>query len=153
MSGRVEVLVNCSPLFNYGTTGGTWSYIGDGYDSMRVAAREGSLELSITGTIPLGVLSSRCYGRTTIAAGESAFVTLSWGEGTIPATQDEAFSALNRTIDFWRDWLSTATVPDHPWRINLDRSALTLGSRGARGRSSPATRGLRASPSLAGRRG
>jgi alpha,alpha-trehalase len=125
-SGRVEVLVNCSPLFNYGTTGGTWTYIGDGYDSMRVAAREGSLELSITGTIPLGVLSSRCYGRTTIAAGESAFVTLSWGESTIPASQDEASSALNRTIDFWRGWLSTATVPDHPWRIYLDRSALTL---------------------------
>jgi alpha,alpha-trehalase len=125
-SGRVEVLVNCSPLFNYGTTGGTWTYSGDGYDTMRVAAREGSLELSITGTIPLVVLSSRCYGCTTIAAGESAFVTLSWGGNAIPATQDEAFSALNRTIDFWRDWLSIATVPDHPWRIYLDRSALTL---------------------------
>jgi len=125
-SGRVEVLVNCSPLFNYGTTGGTWTYSGEGYDTMRVAAREGSLELSIAGTIPLGVLSSRCYGRTTIAAGESAFVTLSWGGNTIPATQDEAFSALNRTIDFWRDWLCIATVPDHPWRIYLDRSALTL---------------------------
>jgi alpha,alpha-trehalase len=112
-SGRVEVLVNCSPLFNYGTTCATWTYSGDGYDSMRVATREGSLELSITGTIPLGVLSSRCYGRTTIAAGESAFVTLSWGENTIPATQDEAFRALNHTIDFWRDWLSTAKVSQH----------------------------------------
>ena len=36
-SGRVEVLVNCAPIFNYGTAGGTWTYQGDGYDSMRVA--------------------------------------------------------------------------------------------------------------------
>jgi len=28
IGGQVEVMVNCSPLFNYGTTGGTWSYRG-----------------------------------------------------------------------------------------------------------------------------
>jgi GH15 family glucan-1,4-alpha-glucosidase len=125
-SGRVEVLVNCAPLFDYGTTGGTWTYSGDGYDSMRAAAPKGTLELSITGTIPLGVLRARCYGRTTITAGESAFVALSWGENTLPATVAEASSALDQTIEFWRAWLSTAKVPDHPWRIYLDRSALTL---------------------------
>ena len=125
-SGRVEVLVNCAPLFDYGATGGTWTYSGEGYDSMRAAAPKGTLELSITGTIPLGVLRARCYGRTTIAAGESAFVALSWGENTLPASLEEASSALSQTIEFWRGWLSTATVPDHPWRIYLDRSALTL---------------------------
>jgi len=26
----------------------------------------------------------------------------------------------------WRDWLSTARVPDHPWRSFIERSALTL---------------------------
>src|SRR6202046_631806 len=125
-SGRVEVMVNCAPVFDYGTTGGAWTYQGDGYDSMRASAHKGSLELSITGTIPLGVLGARCYGRTTIAAGESAFVTLSWGETGIPANQDDAFGALDRTIEFWRTWLSTAKIPDHPWKIYLDRSALTL---------------------------
>jgi Trehalase-like, N-terminal/Glycosyl hydrolases family 15 len=29
-------------------------------------------------------------------------------------------------VGFWRDWLSTAKVPDHPWRAYIDRSALTL---------------------------
>ena len=125
-SGRVEVLVNCAPLFEYGTKGGTWAYSGDGYESMRVTAPNGSLELSITGTIPLGGLRARCYGRTTMTAGQSAFVALSWGADDVPATLDEASSALNQTIDFWRAWLSTAKVPDHPWRIYLDRSALTL---------------------------
>jgi GH15 family glucan-1,4-alpha-glucosidase len=125
-SGRVEVLVNCAPLFNYGTSGGTWSYQGEGYESMIVAPREGNIRLEVAGSIQLGVLSERCYGRTTLAGGESAFIGLSWGSGTIPASQDEAVSAMNATVDFWRDWLSTAKVPDHPWRIYIDRSALTL---------------------------
>ena len=30
------------------------------------------------------------------------------------------------TVSFWRDWLSTGTFPDHPWRPYLERSALTL---------------------------
>ena len=31
ISGRVEVMVNCAPLFDYGTAAGTWSYRGEGY--------------------------------------------------------------------------------------------------------------------------
>ena len=126
ISGRVEVVVNCAPLFNYGATGGTWSYKGDGYDAMTITAAEGDVHLEVAGTIPLGVMSARCYGRTTLAAGQSAFVALSWGGDHVPANQDEAFSALSTTVDFWRDWLSSAKIPDHPWKTYLDRSALTL---------------------------
>ena len=35
-------------------------------------------------------------------------------------------AALDTTVDFWRDWLATAKIPDHPWKPYLDRSALTL---------------------------
>jgi GH15 family glucan-1,4-alpha-glucosidase len=126
ISGRVEVVVNCAPLFDYGTAGGTWSYLGDGYDAMTIAPKEGDVQLDLAGTIPLGVLGARCYGRTTLAAGQSAFVALSWGGGNVPASQDEALRALDTTVDFWRDWLSSAKIPDHPWKTYLDRSALTL---------------------------
>ena len=126
ISGRVEAVVNCAPLFDYGRTGGRWSYQGDGYDAMSIAAAEGDVHLDLAGSIPLGVLGPRCYGRTTLAAGQSAYVALSWGGGRVPADQDEAFSALNTTVDFWRDWLSSAKIPDHPWKTYLDRSALTL---------------------------
>ncbi len=126
ISGRVEVVVNCAPLFDYGRTGGKWSYQGDGYDAMSIAAAEGDVHLDVAGSIPLGVLGPRCYGRTTLAEGQSAYVALSWGGGHVPADQDEAFSALNTTVDFWRDWLSSAKIPDHPWKTYLDRSALTL---------------------------
>jgi len=126
ISGRVEVAVNCAPLFDYGRTGGRWSYQGDGYDAMSIAAAEGDVHLDLAGSIPLGVLGARCYGRTTLAEGQSAYVALSWGGGHVPADQDDAFSALNTTVDFWRDWLSSAKIPDHPWKTYLDRSALTL---------------------------
>ncbi len=126
ISGRVEVVVNCAPLFDYGRGGGTWSYQGDSYDAMSVSPAEGDVHLDLSGSVPLGVLGARCYGRTTLAEGQSAFVTLSWGGGQVPADQDAAFGALNCTIAFWRDWLSAARIPDHPWKPFLDRSALTL---------------------------
>src|ERR1700734_1130456 len=93
---------------------------------MTITPKEGDVQLKLTGSIPLGVLGARSYGRTTLTQGQSAFVALSWGGGGVPGNQDEAFSALNTTVDFWRNWLSSAKVPDHPWKPYLDRSALTL---------------------------
>jgi alpha,alpha-trehalase len=126
ISGRVEVMVNCAPLFNYGTAGGTWSYQGDGYDAMTIAPHEGNIRLELAGSIQLGVLGARGYGRTTLNQGQSSFLVLSWGDAKAPASQEEAFEALDTTVNFWRDWLSAAKIPDHPWKPYLDRSALTL---------------------------
>jgi len=126
ISGRVEVMLNCAPQFNYGTAGGAWSYRGDGYDAMTIVPHEGDIQLELTGSIQLGVLGARTYGRTTLNQGQSAFTVLSWGDAKAPASQDEAVEALNTTVDFWRDWLSAAKIPDHPWKPYLDRSALTL---------------------------
>jgi alpha,alpha-trehalase len=126
ISGRVEVMVNCAPLFDYGTTTGTWSYRGEGYSAMAVAAKEGDVALELAGSIRLGVLGARGYGRTTLTEGQSAYMVLSWGDKNVPASQEEAFTALNTTVAYWRDWLATAKIRDHPWKPYLDRSALTL---------------------------
>ncbi len=126
ISGRVEVMVNCDPQFDYGRTSGRWNYQGDGYDAMSITPAEGQVHLDLAGSLPLGVLGARCYGRTSLTAGQSAFVALSWGDGHAPADLDEAQRTLNCTVDFWRDWLSSANIPDHPWKTYLDRSALTL---------------------------
>ena len=126
ISGRVEVAVDCAPLFNYGSVAGTWSYKGDGYTAMTAGAKEGDVQIDLAGSIRLGVLGARGYGRTTLAEGQSAFEVLSWGETKAPASLEEAMRALDTTVDFWRDWLSIAKVPDHPWKPYLDRSALTL---------------------------
>ena len=126
ISGHVEAVVNCAPLFNYGTTGGTWSYTGDGYDAMTLASHEGDLQLQLGGNIRLGVLGARSYGRTTLSHGQTAYIVLSWGDSRVPDSQDAALSAMNVTVDFWRDWLSSARILDHPWKPYIDRSALTL---------------------------
>jgi GH15 family glucan-1,4-alpha-glucosidase len=126
ISGHVEVMVNCGPQFNYGATGGTWGYRGEGYGAMTVAPEDGDVRLDLAGSVPLGVIGARAYGRTTLTQGQSAFVVLSWGDGKVPASQEEAAAALDTTVDFWRDWLATAKIPDHPWKPYLDRSALTL---------------------------
>ena len=84
------------------------------------------MQLELAGSIRLGVLGARSYGRTTLSEGQSAYVVLSWGDANVPASQDEAFTARDTTLDFWRDWLATAKIRDHPWKPYLDRSALTL---------------------------
>jgi GH15 family glucan-1,4-alpha-glucosidase len=126
ISGRVEAVVNCGPLFDYGRSGGTWSYQGEGYDAMTITAAEGDQRLNLAGSIPLGVMGARSYGRTTLTQGQSAFVVLSWDDAKVPAQAEEALGVLDTTVDFWRDWLSRAKIPDHPWKPYLDRSALTL---------------------------
>jgi alpha,alpha-trehalase len=121
--GRAEVLVNCLPLFDYGTTTGQWAYDAEGYQSATV--RAGDVELRVTSSVRLALEAARCYGRTTLAEGQSAFVALSW-LGYAPTTVDEAAMDTLETAQFWRNWLSTGTFPDHPWRQWIERSALTL---------------------------
>src|SRR5262249_55926412 len=41
------------------------------------------------------------------------------------ATED-AEARIRTTIQFWRNWLSRARVPDHPLRPAIERSALTI---------------------------
>jgi GH15 family glucan-1,4-alpha-glucosidase len=123
-SGRVEVLANCMPLFDYGRSPGEWSYGGEGYDKLSVTF--GDLQLQLDSSLSLGTLGARCYARSTLDEGESAFVALSWGSAGPPTTLDEAFDQLAATEGYWRDWLSMATFPDHRFRPYLERSAMAL---------------------------
>ena len=112
IGGKVEVMVNCFPLFNYGTTGGTWSYDDDDYVSMTGRPDRGDLPLDLArGTSGSGRSAARCYGRTTLDEGESAFITLSWGAGTVPGSREEAADDMHATVGYWRDWLGTAKCP------------------------------------------
>jgi GH15 family glucan-1,4-alpha-glucosidase len=123
-TGRVELIVNCLPLFDYGRTPGSWSYGGEGYDRLNVQHAEQVLQLE--SDLALGTLGSRSYGRTSLEEGSSAFVALSWGEQGPPTTIDEAREQLAETERFWRDWLGNADFPDHRFRPYIERSALAL---------------------------
>ena len=127
ISGRVEVVVNCAPLFNYGTAGGTWSYTrrrvrrhdgrpggggrAAGAGGQHPARRAGCPRLRPHHAHrgPVGLRGAVLGGR----------------DRSRPARTRRS-AALNTTVDFWRDWLSAAKIPDHPWKPYLDRSALTL---------------------------
>ena len=125
IEGRVEVLANAVPIFEYGSLTGTWAYDGEGYGSMSVQPPAGDPALRLTSSLRLGIAGARCYGRSNLSAGESAFVALSWG-GKPPGSMEEASAQLDETVAYWRAWLSTGTFPDHPWRTYIERSALTL---------------------------
>jgi alpha,alpha-trehalase len=122
-SGRVEVQIDCLPLFDYGLNGGEWSYDGTGYD--RLNLKHGDLSLTMASSVRLGTGGVRAYGRTMLHEGQSAFVALSW-TGEPPTTLEDAQEYSHQTQSFWRDWLSTATFPDHRWRPYIERSALAL---------------------------
>jgi GH15 family glucan-1,4-alpha-glucosidase len=125
IEGHVEVVANVVPVFEYGIQTGMWEYDGDGYETMTVRPPVGDPVLTVTSSIRLGSVGARCYGRTSLEKGESAFVSLSWS-GAQPTNLDEATVQLGSTVTYWRDWLSNGTFPDHPWRSYLERSALTL---------------------------
>ncbi len=122
-SGRVEVQANCIPQFDYGVNSGEWSYVEGGYE--RVTVRSGDLTLDLTGSVRLGILGPRTYGRTTLEQGETAWLALSWG-GDHPTSEDEAMAQLAGTEKYWRDWLAGATIADHSYRPFIERSALAL---------------------------
>jgi GH15 family glucan-1,4-alpha-glucosidase len=123
--GNVEILANAVPLFEYGTATGTWEYDGDGYGAVTVHPPAGDPKLTITSSLRLGLTGARCYGRTNLAAGEEAFVAVSWGDRA-PVSIEDARSQRDQTVTYWLDWLSTGRFPDHPWRSYMERSALTL---------------------------
>jgi GH15 family glucan-1,4-alpha-glucosidase len=125
IEGRVEVIANVVPVFEYGAAVGSWTYAGDGYESMVGQPPAGDPQLTLTSSIRLGAAGARCYGRTTLGQGETAFAALSWGEA-LTTTLGQAESQLTSTVSYWRDWLSNGTFPDHPWRSYMERSALTL---------------------------
>jgi GH15 family glucan-1,4-alpha-glucosidase len=126
VSGEVEIVANCVPVFDYGATTGLWAYDGDGYGSLTAQGPDGGPTLSVVGSLRLGLVGARVYGRTRLAEGEEAFMALSWGEGSPPSDQDQANQDVDSTVTYWRRWLANGTFPDHPWRQYIERSALTL---------------------------
>jgi alpha,alpha-trehalase len=122
-AGRVEVQIDCFPLFDYGRQEGQWSYPDEDYHRAKVTG--GGLTIDVTSDARLDLTGARAFGQTTLAEGESTFIALSW-VGDAPADQAEAQAALESTTKFWRNWLDRGKFPDHPWRPYIERSALAL---------------------------
>src|SRR4051812_5951193 len=126
VQGTVELTLDCEPVFDYARRAATWEYKGEGYGDAVARAEGMDLELRLTTDMRVGFEGRRARARTTLQEGETAFAALSWSKHDPPFTYDEAFRRMERTSDFWREWLNHGSFPDHPWRIYLQRSALTL---------------------------
>jgi alpha,alpha-trehalase len=126
VNGQVQVAVDCEPVFDYGRARVTWEYAGEDYHEVVARAAGIDLELRLTTDFNLGIEGPRATARHLMKAGEQMFCALSWSEHPAPRTFDDAYRRLVWTAHHWQHWLDRGEFPDHPWRSDLQRSALTL---------------------------
>jgi GH15 family glucan-1,4-alpha-glucosidase len=130
IQGEVQVEMVCEPMLDYGATMATWSPVED--DRSKVGqhaldAANSRTSFRLFSDMRMGVEGNRVHSRHTMREGEKCFCAISWTEGLGgPRTVEQAEAHLERTNHFWRTWLAEGTYPDHPWRLDLQRSALTL---------------------------
>ncbi|MBA2561150.1 MAG: glycoside hydrolase family 15 protein [Propionibacteriales bacterium] len=128
VSGSVDLSVVCEPMFNFGVEEAAWRYDGTGYSSAVATSEESSSEITLRldTNLRLGIEGRTAQVRTRMSEGDNAFVALSWSDLEPPETWEAAEDRMWRTSEYWRQWITQAEFPDHPWRVYLQRSALTL---------------------------
>ncbi len=125
LDGRVEVDLICEPAFDYGRTPATWTPV-DGAPNSLDASGAG-MTFRLVSDLSIDVEGESVRGRHVLEAGDRAYCALSWAEElAAPQTADEAAARIDATTRFWRRWLSTARIPDHRLRDEVQRSALTI---------------------------
>jgi GH15 family glucan-1,4-alpha-glucosidase len=126
LNGFVDVEMDCEPAFDYARKRGSWRYEGEGYGDGVCTVEGQSMQLRLRSDMRLGFEGPRVRAETRMRAGETRFCALGWSEHLPPATFQEARDQLAFTGNFWHEWISRGRFPDHPWRVHLQRSALTL---------------------------
>jgi alpha,alpha-trehalase len=126
VNGHVELVMNCEPAPDFARDTMSWEYETEGYGKA-VAHIEGSdLPLRLTSDLRLGFEGKRAHASTTMREGDERFVALSWSDHEAPQSYEDSADRMWRTQEYWREWLNHGEFPDHPWRVHLQRSALTL---------------------------
>jgi GH15 family glucan-1,4-alpha-glucosidase len=128
IQGQVQVEIVCEPMLDYGSCAANWSVVQTGEEGVcMMDATDEVTAFRLYSDIRMGIEGNRAHGRHTMNEGERRFCALSWTEGRGgPHTVEQAEEHMQRTAHFWRTWLAEGTYPDHPWRFNLQRSALAL---------------------------
>jgi alpha,alpha-trehalase len=126
VNGEVQVNLDCEPSFDYGRRSAVWDYTGPAYGQARATAEGTEVFLDLTTDMRVGFEGPRATARTLVKEGETLYAALSWSEHPAPRDYDEAYQRLVWTAHHWQHWLDHGEFPDHPWRVFLQRSALTL---------------------------
>jgi GH15 family glucan-1,4-alpha-glucosidase len=126
VNGQVELLMDCEPVFEYGTKQVHWEYTGDGYNDGMATAPGCEIRLGLRTNLRIGFEGPRATARHRMKEGEQVYCALHWSEHAPPQSWDEAYERQVWTAHHWQHWVDRGTFPDHPWRTHLQRSALTL---------------------------
>ncbi|MBN9165006.1 MAG: glucoamylase [Myxococcales bacterium 68-20] len=122
--GAVDLHLVCEPAFDYGRVRSTTEITRHG------AVFQGAGNtLALSSDVPLVATGRGVEARFRLAAGEKTTLVLrgveGCGECRAPATAEQATTAFEETIKFWRRWLSKCTYRGR-WRETVHRSALLL---------------------------
>ncbi|MBV9309960.1 MAG: glycosyl hydrolase family 15, partial [Solirubrobacterales bacterium] len=126
VNGEVEVVLDCEPMFCYGTEPARWEYTESGYYEGVATCPSSDLRIGLKSDMRLGFEGARATARHRMKEGEQLYCALYWSEHPPPRDMDEAYHRLVWTAHHWQHWLDRGHFPDHPWRTFLQRSALTL---------------------------
>ena len=136
--GVVELSLDCQPVFDYGQTGAKWEYAGLGYNEAIASGGEEEVPIRLVTDLRIGFEGPGAHATKVLRQGERAYVAMvwprsrhstskeHWAEHPAPADVDEAFMRVERTAEYWREWINRGDFPEHPWQSFLQRSALTL---------------------------
>jgi alpha,alpha-trehalase len=126
VSGEVQMVMDCEPVFDYGRRPAQWEYTGATYHQGVATCEGDDARLTLTTDMLLGFEGGHAGSRTLLKEGDVRYVALSWGGAEPPTSADDAYGRLVWTAHHWQHWLARGRFPDHPWRSYLQRSALTL---------------------------
>jgi GH15 family glucan-1,4-alpha-glucosidase len=136
--GSVELSLDCQPVFDYGQTAAKWEYAGTGYNEAIASGGQDEVPIRLVTDLRVGFEGPGAHATKTLRQGERAYAALVWprsrhstgkeywAEHPAPPSAEEAFQRVERTADFWREWINRGEFPEHPWQSFLQRSALTL---------------------------
>jgi len=126
VNGKVQVQLDCDPVFDYGRARPTWEHTGQAYREATATVPDSDIRLRLVSDMNLGIEGPRVAARTLLKEGDLRFCALAWSEHDPPRTYETAYERLVWTAHHWQHWLNHGEFPDHPWRSHLQRAALTL---------------------------
>ncbi len=125
LHGTVDVVLDCEPSFDYGGVDARWEYAGAAYQQV-VTTNPDFIPLTLAGDLRMGIEGRAVRARHRLTEGESCYVALTWANRPPPGDMAEVRASMAATERFWRGWVDGGRFPDHPWREQLQRSAITL---------------------------
>jgi GH15 family glucan-1,4-alpha-glucosidase len=121
--GMVQFELDCQPRFDYGRTTHELTLGANG-----ALFRSPELTLALSTTVPLERREHDVFASFILTQGQGASFSLEEaesGEAPAPLGDAEATELFERTVRYWRGWLSKSQYRGR-WREMVHRSALTL---------------------------